>query len=192
MFAAVGLGVAFLSSCASSTITLFNLVPVQGQVSTASVYDDQVVLSARYLDAGQRMEYLREKGYETLGLGLSQVPLVTFALGVKNSSDQKFILDPASIRLTVGYGDLLIPYNYAHLYMELPRGSDRQRILEDLRKGIYDKSTTISPGEVSEKLLLFKRPEEVGPEAAILFERLYMGGQGAQAVLNFRAVDLEK
>jgi hypothetical protein len=76
--------------------------------------------------------------------------------------------------------------------MELPRGSDRQRILEDLRKGIYDKSTTISPGEVSEKLLLFKRPEEVGPEAAILFERLYVGGQGAQAVLNFRAVDLEK
>ena len=192
MLAAVGLGVVFLSSCASSTLTLFNLVPVQGQVSSASIHNDQVVLSARYLDAGQRMEYLREKGYETLGLGLSQVSLVTFVLSVDNGSDQKLVLDPGSIRLAVGYGPLLSPYNYAHLYMELPRASDRQRILDDLRKAIFDKSTTISPGEVSEKLLLFKRPEKVSPEAAILFERLYVGGMVTQAVLDFVAVDLEE
>jgi len=192
MLAAVGLGVVFLSSCASSTLTLFNLVPVHGQVSTASIHNDQVVLSARYLDAGQRMEYLREKGYETLGLGLSQISLVTFVLSVDNGSDQKLVLDPGSIRLAVGLGPLLSPYNYAHLYMELPRGSDRQRILDDLRKAIFDKSTTISPGEVSEKLLLFKRPEKVGLEAAILFERLYVGGMETRAVLDFLAVDLEK
>ncbi|MCK5352287.1 hypothetical protein KAJ77_06900, partial [bacterium] len=88
MLAAVGLGVVFLSSCTSSTLTLFNLVPVQGQMSSASVYNDKVVLSARYLDARQRLEYLREKGYETLGLGLSQVSLVTFVLSVDNGSDQ--------------------------------------------------------------------------------------------------------
>ena len=192
VLAAVGLGVVFLSSCASSTLTLFNLVPVQGQVSSASVYNDKVVLSARYLDARQRLEYLREKGYETLGLGLSQVSLVTFVLSVDNGSDQKLVLDPGSIRLAVGYGPLLSPYNYAHLYMELPRASDRQRILDDLRKAIFDKSTTISPGEVSEKLLLFKRPEKVSPEAAILFERLYVGGMVTQAVLDFVAVDLEE
>jgi hypothetical protein len=138
------------------------------------------------------MSYLREMGYEALGLGLRQVPLVTFVLWVDNGSDQSFILDPGSIRLAVGYGPLLSPNNYAHLYMELPRGSDRQRILEDLRKAIFDKSATIEPGEVSEKLLLFKRPEKVGPEVAILFERLYLGGEETQAVLDFIAVDLKK
>jgi hypothetical protein len=192
MLAALWVCTAVLASCASSGITLFKLAPVQGQISTASVHDDQVVLSARYLDAGERMSYLRERGYEALGLGLRQVPLVTFVLWVDNGSDQSFILDPGSIRLAVGYGPLLSPNNYAHLYMELPRGSDRQRILEDLRKAIFDKSATIEPGEVSEKLLLFKRPEKVGPEVAILFERVYLGGEETQAVLDFIAVDLKK
>ena len=190
--AAVGLGVAFLASCASSAITLFELVPAQGQTSKVSIHNDQVVLSARYLDAGERVTYLREKGYEALGLGLREVPLVAFVLSVDNGSDQNLILDPGSIRLAVGYGPLLSPYNYAHLYMELPRGSNRQRILVDLRKATFDKSTTIPPGQGNEKLLLFKRPEEVGPEAAVLFERLYLGGEELQAVLDFKTVDLEK
>ena len=192
LLAAVGLGVVFLASCASSGITLFELAPAQGQQSTVSIHDDQVTLSARYLDAGERVTYLRERGYEVLGQGLRQVPLVAFALLVDNGSDQKLILDPGSIRLAVGYGPLLSPYNYAHLYMELGRGSNRQRILEDLRKVTFDKSTTISPGQVSEKLLLFKRPEEVGPEAAVLFERLYLGGEELQTLLEFKTVDLEK
>ena len=190
--AAVGLGVVFLASCASSGITLFELVPAQGQLSTVSIHNDQVVLSARYLDAGERVTYLQEKGYEALGLGLRQVPLVTFALSVDNGSDQKMILDPGSIRLAVGYGPLLSPYNFAHLYMELPRRSNRQRILEDLRKATFDKSTTISPGQMNEKLLLFKRPELVGPEAAILFERLYLGGEELKTLLEFKTVDLGK
>ncbi len=192
VLAAATLWVVFLGSCASSGITLFKLTPAQGQIATASVYDDQVVLSARYLDAGDRMIYLRERGYEALGLGLRQVPMVTFALYVDNGSEQRLILDPASIRLAVGFGPLLSPYNYAHLYMELPRGSDRQRILKDLRKATFDKSTTVSAGEVSEKLLLFKRPEKVGPEAAILFERLYLGGEELQTLLDFKTVDLER
>jgi hypothetical protein len=191
-FAAVWLGAALLASCASSSITLFKLTPAQGQVSTTSIHKGQVVFSARYLDAGQRKTYLRGKGYEALGLGLQPVSLVTFVLTVENASDQNLILDPASIRLAVGYGPLLSPYNYAHLYMELPRGRDRQRILEDLRKAIFDISTTIPAGEVSEKLLFFKRPEMVSPEAALLFERLYVGGEETKAVLDFVAVDLEK
>jgi len=192
LLAAVWLWIALMASCASTGITLFELVPAQGQKATVQIHDDQIVISARYLDAGKRTTYLREMGYELLGMGLRQVPLVTFALSVENGSDQKLILDPGSIRLAVGYGPLLSPYNYAHLYMELPRGSDRQRILEDLRKAIFDKSTTILPGEVSEKLLLFKRPEKVGPEAAILFERLYVGGEKIQTLLDFTTVDLEE
>ena len=117
---------------------------------------------------------------------------VNVSASVRNGSDQNLILDPGSIRLTVGIGDLLNPYNYAHLYMELPRGSNRQKILEDLRKAIYDKSTTIEPGNMSEKLLLFRRPEKVGPQAALLFQRLYVGGIETQAVLDFVAVDLER
>jgi hypothetical protein len=190
--AAAGLGLALLASCASPGITLFKLTPAQGKVSTASVHNDQVVLSARYLDAGERMMYLTERGYEALGLGLRQVSLVTFVLSVDNGSDQSLELDPGSIRLAVGYGPLLSPYNYAHLYMELPRGSDRQRILEDLRKTVFDKSTTIAGGQVSEKLLLFKRPDKVGQEAAILFQRLFVGAEETRAVLDFRIVDLEK
>ena len=181
-----------LNSCASQGITLFKLIPAQGQMSTASVHNGQVVLAARYLDAGERVIYLTDKGYEALGLGLRRVSLVAFALSVKNGSDQGLILDPGSIRLAVGYGPLLSPYNYAHLYMELPKGSDRQRILQDLRKAIINKSTTIPPGQVSEKLLLFKRPEKVSPEAAVLFESFYVGGKELQTVLDFKAVDLEK
>jgi hypothetical protein len=192
LLAAVGLGMVVLVSCASSGITLFKLAPAQGQFSTASIYDDKVTLSARYLDAGERVVYLSEKGYEALGLGLRQVPMVAFALQVDNRSDQKLILDPGSIRFTVGYGPLLSPYNYAHLYMELPRGSDRQRILEDLSKAIFTKSTAVLPGQAMEKLLLFQRPEKVGPEAAVLFERLYVGGKELQTLLDFTAVDLEK
>jgi len=192
LLAVVALGLVFLASCASSSITLFELVPPQGPRSTALISDDQVTLSARYLDAGERMTYLSGKGYEALGLGLRQVPLVAFVLSVDNGSDQNLILDPGSIRLAVGYGPLLSPYNYAHLYMELPRGSNRQRILEDLRKAIFDKSTTILPGEMKEKLLFFKRPEKVGPEAAVLFESIYVGGEELQAVLDFLAVDLGK
>jgi len=192
LLAAVWLGAASLASCASPGITLFKLAPVQGQISTASVHDDEVVFSARYLDAGERMVYLRDMGYEALGLGLRQVPLVTFVISVKNGSDQGVILDPGSIRLAVGYGPLLSPNNYAHLYMELPRGSGRQRILEDLRKAIFDTSTTIGSGEVSEKLLMFKRPERVGPKVAIFIERLYVGGEETRAALDFMAVDLGK
>lgn len=190
--AAFLLFLAILSSCASPGITVFELAPVSGKVSTASLQDGQLVFAARYLDPDQRMTYLREKGYEALGLGLRQIPFVAFSLRVENGSDQELILDPGSIRLAVGYGPLLSPYNYAHLYMELPQGSDRQQILVDLRKAVFEKSTTIAPGEGIEKLLLFKRPERVGPKVAILFERLYVGGIELQAVLDFVAVDLEK
>lgn len=181
-----------ITSCASSGITLFKLEPAQGQVSAQAIHEDKVVLSARYLDAGERVIYLRDLGYEILGQGLQRVSMVTFALEVENGSDQKLILDPGSIRLVVGYGPPLSPYNYAHLYMELPQGSDRQRILVDLRKAIFDKSTTIEPGEKTRKLLLFSRPEEVGPAAAVLFERLYVGDKEYKAALDFKTVDLEK
>ena len=185
--------IAFITSCASSSgITLFKLVPVQGQLSTQAIHGGTIVLSARYLDAGERVIYLRQMGYEILGQGLQQVSLVTFALEVENGSDQKFILDPGSIRLVVGYGPPLSPYNYAHLYMELPPDSDRQRILVDLRKAVFDKSTTIEPGEKTRKLLLFSRPEEVSPVAAVLFERLFVGDKEYRAALDFKAVDLEE
>lgn len=189
---ALGLWVTLLSSCASSGITLYKLIPAEGQIATASVHDDQVLLSARYLDAKERVEYLRERGYEGLGLGLRQVKLVTFAVTVKNGSDGKLLLDPGSIRLAVGYGPLLSPYNYSHLYMELPRGSDRQSVLQDLSEAVFERSATLSPGEVKEGLLLFKRPEMVGPDAALIFERLYIGAEETEAVLGFRTVDLEK
>jgi hypothetical protein len=136
--------------------------------------------------------YLREKGFEALGGGLGQVLMTTFALSIENRSDRNLILDPGSIRLVTGYGPLLAPYNYAHLYMELPQGSNRQRILVDLRKAIFDKTTTIAPGEASEKLMLFSRPEEVGPEASILFGRLVVDQEEFKAALDFTAVDLEK
>ena len=181
-----------LVACASSGITQFEMVPPEGQVSSTSVLDEKVLLSARYLDSDQRMIYLREKGYEALGIGLRQVSLETFSLTVSNRTDQEIILDPGSIRLAVGYGPLLSPYNYAHLYMELPRGSGRQKILEDLRKAIFDKSTTIKPGEMIEKLLLFKKPEMAREEAALLFQRFYVGGEEMKATLSFKVVDLEK
>lgn len=183
---------AALASCASKGIGLFKLTPVQGQVASVSIHNDQVTLAARYLDAGERMSYLTDLGYESLGLGLRQVSLITLVFTARNGSDQELLMDPGSIRLAIGMGPLLSPYNYAHLYMELPRGSDRQRILEDLKEAVYDKSTTVKPGQVSEKLLLFKRPEKVGPEAALLLQRLYVGGEETQAVLDFVAVDLEK
>jgi hypothetical protein len=185
-------GLVMLASCASSGITVFKLIPPEGAQSTASVYDGQVNLSGKYLDAGERIAYLTDAGYESLGLGLRPVPLVTFVLTVRNGSGEKVIIDPGSVRLAVGYGPLLSPYNYAHLYMELPRDSDRQGILEDLRMAVLDKSTTLQPGETMEKLLLFKRPEKVGPEALLIFERLYVGGEEIQAALDFLAVDLEK
>lgn len=188
----VTLCAAALASCASEGIGVFKLTPVKGQAATVSVHNGQVTLSARYLDAGQRMTYLQDLGYEPLGLGLRQVSLVTFLVNVRNNSTGELLMDPGSIRLAVGMGPLLSPYNYAHLYMELPRGSDRQRILGDLKEAVYDKSTTIPPGRTMEKLLLFKRPEKVGPEAALLFQRLYVGGQETQAVLDFVAVDLER
>jgi len=189
---AIGFWVAYLVSCASPGITLFKLVPAQGPISEAVVHKGQVILSADYLDVGRQTSYLREKGYEALSSGLRQVPMVTFALRVRNDSDQEVIMDPGSIRLAVGYGPLLSPYNYAHLYMELPRNSDRQRILEDLSKAVFGRTETIFPGEMIEKLLLFKRPEMVSPKASVLFERLYVGGEETQAVLDFSAVDLER
>jgi hypothetical protein len=192
MLAAVCLFIAFITSCASPGITLFKLVPEQGQVSTRAIHDGKVILSARYLDAGERAVYLRQMGYEILGQGLQQISLVTFVLEVENGSDQKFILDPVSIRLIVGYGPPLSPYNYAHLYMALPPDSDRERILVDLKKAIFDESTTIKPGEKVRKLLLFSRPEEVSPAAALIFERLYVGHKEYRAALDFRTIDLEK
>ena len=184
--------IAFITSCASSDITLFKLEPADGQISSQAIHDGKVVLSARYLDAAERVDYLRQMGYEVLGQGLRQVSLVTFALEVENGSDQPCILDPASIRLIVGYGPPLSPYNYAHLYMELPSNSDRQRILMELRNAVFDKSTTIKPGEKTGKLLLFSRPEKVSPVASVIFERLYVGDKEYQAALDFKAVDLEE
>ena len=189
---AFGLWVTLLSSCASSGISLFKLIPSEGEVSAASVHDDQVLISAMYLDAQERVEYLAERGYEALGLGLRQVKLVTFAVTVKNGSNGKLLLDPGSIRLAVGYGPLLSPYNYSHLYMELPSDSDRQSILQDLNEAVFDRSATLPPGDVKEGLLLFRRPEMVGPEAALIFERLYIGSEETGAVLEFKTVDLEK
>jgi hypothetical protein len=118
--------------------------------------------------------------------------MTSFLLKIENRSDQEFILDPASVRFAPGYGPLLSPYNYAHLYMELPHGSDKQKILLDLRKAIYERSTSLPPGHTIEKLVLFKRPEKVGPFASIILERLYVGGKEQQVSLEFKAVDLEK
>ena len=181
-----------LASCASSGISLFKLVAAQGEASSADILDGQVILSARYLDAGERYTYLMNRGYESLGQGLRTVSMVTFALTVENRSAQKLILDPASVRLNVGYGPLLSPYTYVHLYLELPRESDRPKTLADLRKAIFERSETLAPGEAWEKLLLFARPEKVSPLAALYFERLYLGGRETRAELNFKAVDLER
>ncbi|MGD8352533.1 MAG: hypothetical protein PVJ01_00080 [Pseudomonadota bacterium] len=182
-----------LVSCATKKgITLFKLVPVKGQVSSASISEGKIILSARYLDAGERAMYFREMGFETLGQGLLRVPMTSFLLNLENRSNQDLILDPSSIRFASGYGPMLSPYNYAHLYMQLPQGSDRQRILLDLRKAIYDKTTTLAPGQTSGKLLLFDRPEKVGPVANITFNRLYVGGKEHQVALEFVAVDLEE
>lgn len=179
-------------SCASPGISEYRMIPTRGKTATTSAYEEKVLFSSRYLDAEERMIYLRDKGHESLGVGLRQISFLTFVLEVQNLTDRELILDPGSIRLAVGIGPLLSPYNYAHLYLELPRGSDRQRILEDLRMAIYDKSTSIHAGESMEKLLLFKRPEEVGPAAAILLNRLYLGGEESEAVLDFTTVDLEE
>lgn len=189
--AALAIALIFLASCASREITVYKFAPPEGTMSTESVYNGQVTLSARYVDVKDRTEYLGSRGYESLGLGLRRVDLAAFVLSVKNGSGKKLIVDPGSIRLATGYGPLLSPYNYANLYLELPRGSNRKATLEGLRKGVVlDKSTTLLPGEAMERLLLFKRPEKVGPEAVILFERLYLGGEETRAALKFLTVDL--
>ena len=181
-----------LVSCATPGISLFDLAPADGNTARAAAFQGQVSVACRYLDAGERVSYLTAHGHETLGLGLRQVSLVTFALTLVNGSEKQLTLDPGGIRLAVGIGPLLSPYSYAHLYMELPRGSDRQKILQDLQKTALDKPITIMPGEEVEKLLMFPRPPRVMENVSLLLAGLYAGNENAEAVLDFKAIDLER
>ena len=151
-----------VTGCASSGITLFDLQPAQGEVATKTLVDGRVTVTARYLDTGELTEYLMSVGHEPLGLSLRQVPLLSFLFEVQNRSEGPLTVDAAGIRVAVGEIDMLRPYNFAHLYLALPEGSGRQKVLQDLKSVIYERPVQIAPGEGEEKLLLFKRPGVVG------------------------------
>jgi hypothetical protein len=181
-----------LAGCASAGIALFDLEPTQGDVASVTLAEGAVAVTARYLDTGERTDYLTGMDYEPLGLSLRSVSLLTFLFSVQNRSVEPLIVDPAGMRVATGAGDLLRPYNYAHLYLELPQGSGRQKVLQDLKNVTYERTVQIEPGAAQEKLLLFKRPGVVGEEVTILVNGLYLGGRGVDGTLVFRAVDLSK
>jgi hypothetical protein len=190
--AALCLSFFLVAGCASSGITLFDLQPAQGEVASKGLTDGSVTVTARYLDAGELTQYLTTQGYESLGLSLRQVPLLTFLFTVQNRSTGSLTVDPAGIRVAIGEMDMLRPYNYAHLYLALPEGSGRQKILQDLKNVIYERPVQLDPGTAEEKILLFRRPGIVGEEVSLLINGLYLGGRGVDTVLQFTTVDLAK
>ena len=180
------------AGCASNGITLFDLKSAQGEGTTKALADGAITVTARYLDTGEQTEYLTTLGYEPLGLSLRSVPLLTFLFTVQNLSTEPLTVDPAGIRVAIGEMDLLRPYNYAHLYLALPKGSGRQKALQDLKDVTYERPVQLEPGAGEEKLLLFRRPEMVGEEVTLLINGLYLGGRGVDTKLPFTPVDLSK
>jgi hypothetical protein len=188
----IGIVLFVLTGCASAGFTLFDLEPAQGDVASVTLAEGAVTVTARYLDTGERTEYLAGMDYEPLGLSLRSVPLLTFLFTVQNRSTEPLTVDPAGIRAAIGDMDLLRPYNFAHLYLALPSGSGRQKVLQNLKDVTYERPVQVGAGAAVEKLLLFKRPVVVGEVVTLLINGLYLEGRGVDGVLVFETVDLSK
>jgi len=120
------------------------------------------------------------------------LPLTTFLLRAANESDREAIIDPAGTRFVAGFGPMLSPMSYAHLYMDLPRGPARQKVLMKIQGIAFDRLINLPPGENVERVLFFRRPEKVGEDVNIVFRSLYLGGvQVGPAALSFKAFPLE-
>ncbi|MDF1536979.1 MAG: hypothetical protein P1S46_10870 [bacterium] len=181
-----------MAGCASPGFTLFHLEPAQGDAVAVVLADGAVTVTAGYLDTGEQTGYLTERGYEPLGNSLRSIPLMTYLFKVQNRSTEPLTVDPAGMRVSTGFGEMLRPYNYAHFYLALPQGSGREKALQGLKDVIYERPVQVDPNGTMEKLLMFRRPEVVGEEVAILVNGLYLGGRGVEGVLAFRAVDLSR
>jgi len=152
-----------------------------------------LTLTSLYLDEDGRNEYLRASGQEALSRELRGLSLITFLFKAANESVQEAIIDPAGTRLVSGFGPPLSPMSYAHLYVDLPRSSARHRVLKGLQGIAFDRPLIVPPGGSAEKVIFFRRPEQVGEEVNIVFGSLYLGGsQVGQATLSFRAFPLEE
>jgi hypothetical protein len=180
-----------LVACASTTgITGFYLDPADGERSVFT--HEGLRISSRYLDDGERVQYLRASGREALAREIGELPLSTFLLDIANGSGSEVIVNPASIRFVPGSGPMLSPVSYAHLYMVLPREEGRQTVLREFQGITFDRPVTVPPGGREEKLLLFQRPEKVAKEVAVVLDGIYLGGAHMNAVLDFKAIPLEE
>lgn len=181
----------FPAACATDgKIDNFFLNPAEGD---QAVYTHEgLVITLRYLDESNRIQYLRASGREALARGISELPLSTFLLQVINKSGSEVVVDPARIRFVTGAGPMLGPVSYAHLYMALPRGVGRQAVLQELQGVVFDKPVTVSPGGRESGLVFFDRPEKVSRKVAVILDGLYLGGALLKAELVFEAVPVEE
>lgn len=180
----------FLWACASTGIYRFSLIPAGAD--RASFNFKGLTITYHYLDEDDRAQYLQVAGREAFSRNLEVLPLMTFVLEIKNKSGSEAIIDPAGTRLMTGFGPMLTPMNYAHLYVILPRGERDQTVSRELEGIVFDRPVTVPPGGSEEKMLFFKRPEKVASDVLIVLGGLYLGGAQVKSVLSFKAVPLDE
>lgn len=137
--------------------------------------DGRIDVTVRPMHAGDGLDgvfgALAERGY------------VIFRLAVENTSGARVIFKPSNSVLKTNALDYMRPLDYTDLYPVLGAAAD----ISTVKAAFYDLDVTLRPGQVTERLLIFRPVEERSKSATLELRDIYVGLETVDVVFRFEA-----
>ncbi len=187
-FLVIALSIAVFSSCASTRIEDYTILPPVDRDLYSEVIVNGVRIRARYLDDESLRDFLSRGGHEDLLTGIRVAKVIPFLVSVENASQGNVVYDSRATYFGGGAAVVLMPLDYTDVYIRLKRGFARKGILQGLKEVVLSGSITLDPGEGTEGIVLYDRPEAVEPAVTLVFDGIYIEGEVSQASYELRAV----
>lgn len=134
---------------------------------------------------GVRVRAVKDGGGVAILDELIKSKYAVFNMEIVNRSKVRIQYDPSTTVLTDDESSYLKPIDYTDLY-DLKAGAEGgEKELSKLRGRFYDVSTTLSPGEKTSKLLIFKPFGEGMEEAELKVRDIYIGTEPIDVTFRF-------
>ena len=113
---------------------------------------------------------------------------LVFSLSLENRGTKRLSFDPRMATLMTTEGAPMSARDYTSLYaeFELAGLDDVPARMDAFRETCFDSQVTLLPGEKVQRLIVFTRDKDMGKDAALVLEGLYMGHKPRTVRLVFK------